>query len=333
MMKKLLLLLILVLTLSGCAPAETAASTEPDAIAEQEPAVPSATPYVSPTPRLTPRPTRTPRPEPFSLIWIADTQNMTREDSAPIHRMTEWIAANWKERNVRYVVHTGDIVGSGLKDSYWERVEPALKKLPKELPFMTVAGNHDVGSKRKYENYIRWRFDTKLPEAQLFQEGRGSYATFETDAGKFLLVGMGITIKEEGYDWLNAVFAKYPDHTGILALHDYLSPSGRTAEGGRVFERVVKPNPNLRFVLCGHNRGIAMREDALDDDGDGKPDRVVYQMMHNFQNDSRRTGYFRILTFSPDRSLQVTTYSPYMDDYNYYESREDEETFRIERAF
>jgi len=329
MMKKLLLLLILALVLSGCSPVVTVAA-EPAPIAEPAAAGPTATPYVTPTPR----PTRTPQPEPFSLIWIADTQNMTRDNSAPIHRMAEWIAANWKERNVRCVVHTGDIVGNGLKDSYWERVEPALKKLPGELPLMTVAGNHDVGSRRKYENYIRWRFDTKLPEAQLFEDGRGSYATFETDVGKFLLVGMGLTIKDEGYDWLNAVFAKHPDHTGILALHDYLrTGGGRSEEGNRVFERVVKTNPNLRFVLCGHNRGIAMEKDALDDDGDGKPDRVVYQMMHNFQNDSKRTGYFRILTFSPDRSLQVTTYSPYMDDYNYYETRENEETFRIEKAF
>ena len=56
-------------------------------------------------------------------------------------------------------------------------------------------------------------------------------------------------------------------------------------------------------------------------------------MMYNYQNDSKQTGYFRILTFYPDRSLQVTTYSPWLDDYNYFENRQDEETFRIENAF
>ena len=331
-MKKLILLSFLALAFSGCVPAAVAAAELPAA------AQAAVTPYVShtarPTPRPTPRPARTVRPEPFSLIWIADTQNMTRDNCAPIHSMAEWIADNWKGLNARYAVHTGDIVSNGLKDSHWERVEPALKRLPKDLPFMTVAGNHNVGTRRKYENYLRWRFDTALPKSQVFQDGRGSYAALETGAGKFLLVGMGVTISGEGYDWLNEVFAKHPDHTGILALHDYLSTGGgRSEEGGKVFERVVKNNPNLRFVLCGHNRGVAMEQDALDDNGDGKPDRVVYQMMYNFQNDAERTGYFRILTFSPDRSLTVTTYSPYMDDYNYYESREDEETFCIQKAF
>ena len=105
--------------------------------------------------------------------------------------------------NLLYIIHTGDIVGNGLKESYWERIAPAMDKLRQAAPLMTAAGNHDVGKRRNYEPYLQWRFDTLNTPPFLYQDGRGSYAPLETDVGNFLLLSMGITISEEGFQWLN----------------------------------------------------------------------------------------------------------------------------------
>lgn len=330
--KKLVLSILLALFFMGCAPefipvAEPSLSPAP--VFTNTPS-PTPIPTPSPTPEITPIPV----PKAFSLIWISDTQNMLANNAAPIHGMTQWIAENREALNIRYVVHTGDVVSNGTRDADWDLVLPAFQKLPKDLPLMTIAGNHDVGEYWEYDTYLRRRLDTPLPEEQLFQGGLGSYATLETDVGKFLIAGMSMKMGTAGYDWLNAVLARYPDHICILALHDYLVSGKRhSSEGERVFRQVVKHNPNVRFVLCGHNRGVALKRDRVDDDKDRKADRIVYQMLYNFQDDIVQMGYLRILTFQTDGSLQVTTYSPWLDDYNYYPSRNQDETFLIPDAF
>lgn len=326
--KRILFFTLALLLLIGC--------VQPGLPASAPAAAPSAAPNPTPsaTPPPLPAPSPTPPPRPFTLVWIADTQNMTRDNYAPVMAMADWIAANREAMNLRYVVSTGDLVGNGLKDSYWEGIRPALKEIRAGAPFMTAAGNHDVGKRRNYDRYLYWRFDTVTDPAQLFEEGRGSYALVDTDIGGFVLAAMGITVSDAGFAWLREVFGSYPDRTGMLAVHDYLSPNARrTSEGNRLFENVVLQSPNLRLVLCGHNRGVSRLDTPVDDDGDGRADRIVYQMMHNFQNDTRRTGYLRILTFSPDHSLAVDTYSPWLDDHDYYESRQAEESFVIENAF
>ena len=61
--------------------------------------------------------------------------------------------------------------------------------------------------------------------------------------------------------------------------------------------------------------------------------RVFHALMYNLQNEKKAAGYCSILTFDPmSRKLSVTSYSPYLDDYNYYKN-ESIETFTIENAF
>ena len=299
-------------------------------------AVPTEAP--APTATATPSPTPTPEPQPFSILWIPDTQNMTVDDYAPIEAIADWAEEHAAAENIRYAVHTGDIVNSGLRDSSWERIAPSMQRIAAAVPLITAAGNHDIGrgNTGDYSFYLRWRFDAPLPEAQLFQGGRGSYALLDTDVGEFILAAIGAYPNEESFAWLRETFAKYPERIGILVNHDYLRPSGaHTSYGKMVYEQAVVPSKNVRFVLCGHNGGIAYRVDALDDDGDGTADRSVQQMMLNHQDDEKRTGYVRILTFAPDRSLTVDTYSPYVDDHDYYTKKpaNGEESFILENAF
>ena len=80
----------------------------------------------------------------------------------------------------------------------------------------------------------------------------------------------------------------------------------------------------MRLALCGHHDG-ARRWSTEYEDG-----RTFTALMLNFQDDYKKSrGYFTLLTFDPlFRSISVTTYSPFFDDYNYY-SNPSKETFRI----
>lgn len=64
--------------------------------------------------------------------------------------------------------------------------------------------------------------------------------------------------------------------------------------------------------------------DELDDNGDGIPDRSVYQMLADYQGaEEGYFGYIRLLQSDvANNKLRVKTYSPYLDDYNYYDEDE-----------
>ena len=73
---------------------------------------------------------------------------------------------------------------------------------------------------------------------------------------------------------MNEVLQRYRNSTAILLFHGYIAEDGRyTAVGKQMFDLVVKPNPNVRLVLCGHVCGTAFRVEDIDDTGDGVPDR------------------------------------------------------------
>jgi hypothetical protein len=121
---------------------------------------------------------------------------------------------------------------------------------------------------------------------------------------------------------MNRVIAEHPNRIAVLALHDYLRPDGtRSATGNKVFEEVVVPNRNVAMVLSGHYTGSSLRADELDDDGDGVADRKVFQMLNDYQGiDYGGLGYLKLLHFDKDDGrVYVNTYSPTLDDYNYYE--------------
>ncbi|MDO4493531.1 MAG: metallophosphoesterase [Clostridia bacterium] len=273
----------------------------------------------------------------FTVVVVPDTQNMTLFDFGGVRSIGKWIAENKEARNILIAVHTGDIVTGGLGDKNWEKMSPALASIREQVPFLTAAGNHDVGGKAfLYDYYRKWRPDTELPEEQLFEGGKCSWRTVESPVGELLFVAVGsFDVKDEAvYEWVNGVLAAHKDTPAFLVTHDYLLYNAELSGTGKyLFERVVVPNPNVKYVFCGHNADANTRVTELDDDGDGTPDRTVYQLLMNMQRDDRKTGYFRILTFLPDGSLDVACYSAFLDDYDYFTKLDPRESFTIERAF
>lgn len=273
----------------------------------------------------------------YTVVWIPDTQNMSLNNFAGLNAIAEWIETNRESRNILIAVHTGDIVGAGFSDKNWSRTEPSLTRIREAVPFLTSAGNHDVGGKAfLYDYYLKWRPDTPLPEEQLYEGGKCSWRIIDTPAGPLLFVAVGsFNVRDEAvYEWVNGVLAAHADVPAFIITHDYLKRYAElSSTGGYIYKRIVEPNRNVRYVLCGHNNDAYTRTTELDDDGDGSPDRTVYQMLMNMQNDDRRTGYFRILTFLPDGSLDVASYSALLDDYDYYPKLDPDESFTIDRAF
>lgn len=287
-------------------------------VAPQATALPA--PTTPPTPTILPTPTPFPEPTSFSIAWMTDTQEYAANNSAAFESMTRWIADTRDDWHTVLAVHTGDMIRDSYRDYEWTNMQNAFRLLPKDLPIVTVGGNHDIASYLpEYTPYLAYRPDTNVEPARSTADGNVYYMTLEAGDVPILVVSVTYGYEVKSQDWINQVCAQYADHYAILLFHSYLDPSGFSSVGRYLFPGVVEKSPNVRLILCGHEHGEKYKPDPVDDDGDGVPDRTVQQLLYDFQDEGAdAVGFLRMLTFDTNAdTIDVVTYSPYQDKYGF----------------
>ena len=154
------------------------------------------------------------------------------------------------------------------------------------MPFYPVAGNHDLGtSAQSFTAFLEQGLYDFLPEEQLFEGGKLFYDILEAGGCRFLLLGMGwMANRLPGAEqWLDTVMDAYKDLPCILLLHAYISRQLTVPANHYNRVHLVSRYPNIRLVLCGHNRACGIVTDYFDDDGDGTAERPVTAVMLDYQ--------------------------------------------------
>lgn len=263
----------------------------------------------------------------YTFVWMSDSQYYTQTLSHVMQAQMDWIAEKKDELNIQYVFHTGDIVENAHQEYQWIVADRLMGELEATgIPNGVLAGNHDVLPGNDYTMYSKYfgasRYEHLPHYGESYKDNRGHYDLISSHGNDYIMVYMGWGEGEEEVAWLNKVLAEYPDRKAILNFHDYVRANGeRSVTGNYLFENVVVPNPNVIMVLSGHYTGAALITDELDDDGDGVPDRKVFQILSDYQNHAEGgDGYMKLLHFdTTSNTLHVKTYSPYKDDYNWYD--------------
>lgn len=299
--------------LYACSPAAAPAATQsPETTKESVTQPPASTPALSPTPL--------PEPTPFSIAWMTDTQEYAANHNEVFCAMTQWVADTQSQYNTVLTIHTGDIIRGSYRDYQWQNMQQAFSLLPSDMKIVTVGGNHDIASYMPdYTPYLAFRPDTDAAAEHSILDGYVYYTTFEAGDVPVLVISITYGYEVEAEDWINSVCAEYSDHYAILCLHSYLDPGGFSSAGDYLFQGVVEKCPNVRLILCGHEPGVRYQPDAVDDNGDGTPDRTVQQMLFNMQEENKDgVGFMRLLEFDSSKdTINVITYSPYLDVYGY----------------
>ena len=322
----------------ACAPADIITIPSTPELTAAVAVTPTVMPTSTPSPMQTLSPTPTSEPTPFSIIWLSDTQMMSyTRYPGRMAEMGRWISEERENRNIIYVVQTGDAVENGFSDWQWEEFDTLYNEFKDNIPYLAIAGNHEVGIQQKsYEAYLKRDYVANIPPERAFEQGRAVYATFSAGGINFLMLGAGWFAELDAVPWMNEVLQRYSDHVAILLFHGYIAEDGRyTVIGKEMFESVVKPNPNVRLVLCGHVCGTGYRAEDIDDNGDGIPDRRVNAMLYNYQAyyECYETGQLRLLTFDPiTHGMTVMTYSPPLNKY-YFDYAFSSAVFTIDEAF
>ncbi|OMF22065.1 hypothetical protein BK133_27285 [Paenibacillus sp. FSL H8-0548] len=270
-------------------------------------------------------------PYDFSFVWMSDTQYYSETYFKYYRDNVAWIRDHEIDNKIKYVIHTGDIVDESDKEYQWIEADKNMKVLDDaKIPYGVLAGNHDVDhQKGSYTDYWKWFGDDRFKDQPTFggsyKNNMGHYDLISAGGNDFIIVYMGWGLGDAEIDWMDKVVKQYPNRKAILALHEYLLVSGNRAPiADKVYERVVVPNKNVFATLSGHYHDAELKQDAIDDDGDGSADRTVYQMLADYQGaEDGGLGYMRLMQFDmKNNKLHIKTYSPTLDDYNYYDPKE-----------
>lgn len=264
----------------------------------------------------------------FSFVWMSDTQYYSESYPYIYQANVKWIAEQKDNINLQYVIHTGDIVDKEYQEYQWIEADKNMKVLEDaNIPYGVLAGNHDVGHQNndytKYYQYFGdWRFKDMPTFGGSYKNNRGHYDLVSANGNDFIIVYMGWGLGDEEIDWMNEIVSQYPERKAILALHEYMLVSNNRAPiADQIYEKVVIPNKNVFATLSGHYHDSQMKIDELDDNGDGVPDRKVYQILADYQGAPEGgLGFIRLMQFDLENNkLHMKTYSPYLDQYNYYD--------------
>ncbi|MBQ6905557.1 MAG: metallophosphoesterase [Clostridia bacterium] len=267
-------------------------------------------------------------PDTFTLLWTTDPQWYSFAYPEILTHQNDWVVENYKRLGIEYIIHTGDFVDMPNKTEQWETVTKEYEKWDNAgIPYGVLAGNHDVNGTdySAFSSYFgRSRYDKNSWYGGDYKDNKGHYDLLTLGGADllFLYIGYG-TPTTEDINWMNGVLEQYRDRVAFLMFHEFLDAEGnRTAVGDEYFEKVVLKNSNVRLVLCGHNYNSARRSDSIDDDGDGLTDRTVHQLIANYQDTPKGgNGYMRFMECDVKKgTISCRTYSPYLKDFNYFES-------------
>lgn len=267
----------------------------------------------------------------YSFAWISDTQYYAESYPYIFEDIVNWIADNKEAMNIKYVFHTGDIVDEADKPYQWDVANKNMKVLEDaNIPYGVLAGNHDVLSQYGdysyyWDHYGEARFKDKPYYGESYKNNMGHYDLISASGNDYIMIYMGWGLADEEIDWMNAVLKKHPNRKAIINMHEYLLVSGNRAPiADQVFEKVIVPNKNVIAALSGHYHDSELLVSGIDDNGDGVNDRNVYQMLADYQGAPEGgLGYIRLLKVdAANNKIYVETYSPYLDDYNFYEPAE-----------
>ena len=291
-----------------------------------------------------------PPKQPWTLVVLPDTQYYSYSFPWVFEKQTQWIADHYEDLGLGFVVHEGDITDQNT-DAEWVSARAAIDILVEaDVPFALVPGNHDYeGNAKSRSTLMNAYFDMEdyvaSWEVGAFEAGQmqNTWHAFPMGSESYLVLALEFGPRDEVVEWAADVLASHPDHRVILVTHAFTyyddsryhwwekggeqswnphsygmaSAPGGVNDGEELWQKLVASHPNVILTLNGHVLG----------DGNGRVvskgnyGNIVHQVLVNFQTGVTPAqpdgggGFLRLMTFMPDDTIEVKTYSPLLDEW------------------
>ncbi|MBQ9242271.1 MAG: metallophosphoesterase [Proteobacteria bacterium] len=273
--------------------------------------------------------------KPFSIILIPDTQYYTQsvalghkdaqgklvsDTTSIMVKQMEWVAKNKDSKNIRFVMHLGDITNRN-REKAWANSVTAMKKLADaSIPFTISTGNHDYyasdstllpsRSKTKFATYYNndklksYFSKSSLKDMKWFggyYSGANSYATFSVGNIHFLVFAFEFYPRKDVIAWADKILndPKYADYHVMVTTHGYLKHDAKYCAqqkqahmlyqvhgmGGKaLFNEFIRRHSNIVLVAGGH---VSDSEYTTHDNLFGKP---VHELLVDYQSENPCQG-------------------------------------------
>ncbi len=256
----------------------------------------------------------------FTIVLFPDTQFETNVDGdARWSSMWNWVINNKDALNIKAVISEGDIVGKttnyGNAIDGWDAIKAS------GLIYCPTMGNHDYDY-----GYDTTTWDTFFPLSYFSGKawfggaynGQTSnyYVTFEIGSKKYMILVLEYLPRAAVISWAQGILDANSDRSVILETHAYMDSSAvRYPTGQNLWDKLIKINPQIFMVICGHNENAPWFAHREDENNSGK---IVYQIELNYQaNGGGGSGYMGLLTFQPNSNqILLTSYSDYLSAYD-----------------
>ncbi|MDR2870963.1 MAG: metallophosphoesterase [Xanthomonadaceae bacterium] len=289
----------------------------------------------------------------FSIAIVPDTQQEVQAatprnlNDLRFRQRMQWLVDNKNSLDLRYVLHSGDAVNWGERDTHQYNVATDAYQVLRAagIPFNISIGNHDTravcagGSACPGENA-----HTTLRQLPLFNSyfeplmgphvaGRyqpgelaNTYSRFEAGGVKWLVLSIELWPRAPVVEWAKGVVAAHPTHNVIIVTHSFLTGNNaiNTSNGGYgdqspqyLYENLVRLYPNIRFVFSGHEGNASSRTFT------GNNGNKIVASLQSFHSGS--TNPVRIMEIDTAKNT-VKTYivapktNEYWTQYNYSET-------------
>ncbi len=270
---------------------------------------------------------------PFSVVLLPDTQYYSLRFPERYDAQTEWVRAQAAERNIRFVIHLGDIVHLNTNRE-WKNANRAMSILDGHVPYSMVPGNHDMPFRagRLFRNTGRfnrlfgsWRYeDEPWYGGNLDGRNDNNFCFFSGGRHQYLVLSLEFAPSDFALNWANRTIAAHPNHRVIVATHAYLRRNGERYtsldkqygvsgnSGEAMWHKLLCHHRNIFMVVCGHAAGVAYRQ------SEGLRGNLVHELLTNYQQlENGGNGWLRILEFAPrENIIRVTAHSPVLGQTN-----------------
>jgi hypothetical protein len=250
-------------------------------------------------------------PGAWTMVVLPDTQySFDRTRKIPpspevVDGMLDWVIREQEKRNIRLVVHVGDIVDNDT-DEEWQTAKTTFEKLNGVVPLILTTGNHDYeqnAARRQTKFNSHFSAATILPASSTgdvrlcgtFEADRLENAAYEyvaPDGRPWLFLALEWGPREAVVSWADSLLSdpRYKRHTAVLVNHAYLyhdntrldwtakgksqngnplsygtGASGDSNDGERLWQKLVSRHGQFQMVLCGHVTGTMEDRMALGD--------------------------------------------------------------------
>ena len=227
-------------------------------------------------------------PDSWTLVVFPDTQRYTDTrwdpDLVIFRTMTKWIADNKKARNIKFVLHEGDITSGNTasvtpsnKVPAWRVASDAMAILDKAgIPYSLTTGNHDHDRWNPFRNspsrdtflndfFPVSRYKSMPTFGGVFEPGKteNNYHLFSAGGTDYITVALERGPRNEAIAWADGVLSQHSDRTALIVTHAY------TYKDGTRYDWATKGTSQIYNPHC-KSYGFSAPHDGSENVNDGE---------------------------------------------------------------